>query len=163
MNDKITQNPDSFLLESSWSESPKQRAEVQQSLKDQLQALKSLQEQVKQASDAEKADRNIVDQLLSLEDRIQQMNAFKGEAFDLEVMKIQSQLNVLNVSLNDQVDLKNKIYASYSNLDASIQNNHRKANDERWHSIWKITSIDREEWENRFANAAASAIHKILA
>ena len=122
MNDKINQNPDFSLLESSWSESLKQRADVQQNLKDQLQALKSLQEQVKQASDAEKADRNIADQLLSLEDRIQQMNAFKGEAFDLEVMKIQSQLNVLNVSLNDQLDLKNKIYASYSNLYAKIQN-----------------------------------------
>ena len=98
MNDKINQNPDFSLLESSWSESLKPRAEVQQNLKDQLQELKNLQKQVEQSFNVEKTDRNITDQLLSLEDRIQQMNAFKGEAFDLEVMKIQSQLNILNIS-----------------------------------------------------------------
>ena len=165
MNDKINQNPDSSLLESSWSKSLKQRAEVQQNLKDQLQALKSLQEQVKQASDAEKADRNIVDQLLSLEDRIQQMNAFKGEAFDLEVMKIQSQLNVLNVSLNDQVDLKNKIYASYSNLDASIKNklsaHNTKANWGRADAANQVNTINYKEWENRIANLMARVIWRL--
>ena len=122
MNDKINLNPDSSLLKSSWSESLKQRAEVQQNLKDQLQELKNLQKQVEQSSNVEKTDRNITDQLLSLEDRIQQMNAFKGEAFDLEVMKIQSQLNVLNISLNALADLEKQIHASYSNLYEKIQN-----------------------------------------
>ena len=167
MNDKINPNSDSFILKSSWSESLKQRAEVQQNLKDQLQELKSLQEQVKQAADAEKADRNITDQLLSLEDRIQQMNAFKGEAFDLEVMKIQSQLNVLNVSLNDQVDLKNQIYASYSNLDANIKNklsaHNPKANWGRADAAKRVTSIDPQKEKNLFAKFTARIIQKILA
>ena len=122
MNDKINQNSDSFILESSWSESLKQRAEVQQNLKDQLQELKNLQKQVEQSSHVEKTDRNITDQLLSLEDKIQQMNAFKGKAFDLEVMKIQSQLNVLNISLNALADLEKQIHTSYSNLYEKIQN-----------------------------------------
>ena len=165
MNDKINPNSDSFLLESPWSESLKQRAEVQQNLKDQLQELKSLQEQVKQASDAEKADRNIADQLLSLEDRIQQMNAFKGEAFDLEVMKIQLQLNVLNVSLNDQVELKNKIYASYSNLYAKIQNqlpeHNTKANLRRADVANRVNTINYEEWGNRIANLMARVIWRL--
>lgn len=167
MNDKINQNPDFSLLESSWSESLKQRVEVQQNLKNQLQELKSLQEQVKQASDAEKADRNITDQLLSLEDRIQQMNAFKGEAFDLEVMKIQSQLNVLNVSLNDQVDLKNKIYASYSNLYANIKNKLPAHNPQtiagRVDAANQVASIDPQNEKNLFAKVAAGIIKSILA
>ena len=120
MNDKMNQNFD--LPKSSWSESLKPRAEVQQNLKDQLQELKNLQKQVEQSSHVEKTDRNITDQLLSLEDKIQQMNAFKGKAFDLEVMKIQSQLNVLNISLNALADLEKQIHTSYSNLYEKIQN-----------------------------------------
>ena len=50
MNDKKKLDSDSFLPKSSWSESPKQRVEVQQNLKDQLQELKNLQKQVEQSS-----------------------------------------------------------------------------------------------------------------
>ena len=122
MNDKINQNSDSFILESSWSESLKQRAEVQQNLKDQLQELKSLQEQVKQASDAEKADRNIADQLLSLEDRIQQLDQVKQEAFDIQAEKIQQELDILKASLNALAGLKKQIRASSPDLYTKIQN-----------------------------------------
>ena len=122
MNDKINQNSDSFILESSWSESLKQRAEVQQNLKDQLQELKSLQEQVKQASDAEKADRNIADQLLSLEDRIQQLDQLKQEAFDIQAEKIQQELDILKASLNALAGLKKQIRASSPDLYTKIQN-----------------------------------------
>ena len=135
MNDKINQNPDSSLLESSWSESLKQRAEVQQNLKDQLQALKSLQEQVKQASDAEKADRNIVDQLLFLEDRIQQLDQLKQEAFDIQAEKIQQELDVLKASLKALAGLKKQIRASSPDLYTKIQNqlpdHDQEANEER--------------------------------
>ena len=122
MNDKINQNSDSFILESSWSESLKQRAEVQQNLKDQLQELKLLQEQVKQASDAEKADRNIADQLLSLEDRIQQLDQLKQEAFDIQAEKIQQELDILKASLNALAGLKKQIRASSPDLYTKIQN-----------------------------------------
>ena len=157
MNDKITQNSDSFLLESSWSESLKQRAEVQQNLKDQLQALKSLQEQVKQASDAEKADRNITDQLLSLEDRIQQMNAFKGEAFDLEVMKIQSQLNVLKRSRFGLEVLEKDI------LNRKLDFKHLEAKTGRDYAANQVASIDPQKEKNPFAKFAALIIKSILA
>ena len=122
MNDKINQNSDSFILESSWSESLKQRAEVQQNLKDQLQELKSLQEQVKQASDAEKADRNIADQLLSLEARIQQLDQLKQEAFDIQAEKIQQELDVLKASLKALAGLKKQIRATSPDLYTKIQN-----------------------------------------
>ena len=122
MNDKINLNSDSFRLKSSWSESFKQRVEVQQNLKDQLQELKTLQEQVKQASDAEKADRNITDQLLSLEDRIQQLDQLKQEAFDIQAEKIQQELDVLKASLNALAGLKKQIRASSPDLYTKIQN-----------------------------------------
>ena len=122
MNDKINLNSDSFRLKSSWSESLKQRVEVQQNLKDQLQELKTLQEQVKQASDAEKADRNITDQLLSLEDRIQQLDQLKQEAFDIQAEKIQQELDVLKASLNALAGLKKQIRASSPDLYTKIQN-----------------------------------------
>ena len=122
MNDKKKLDSDSFLPKSSWSESLKQRAEVQQNLKDQLQELKSLQEQVKQASDAEKADRNIADQLLSLEDRIQQLDQLKQEAFDIQAEKIQQELDILKASLNALAGLKKQIRASSPDLYTKIQN-----------------------------------------
>ena len=122
MNDKKKLDSDSFLPKSSWSESPKQRAEVQQNLKDQLQELKSLQEQVKQAADAEKADRNITDQLLSLEDRIQQLDQLKQEAFDIQAEKIQQELDVLKASLKALAGLKKQIRASSPDLYTKIQN-----------------------------------------
>ena len=135
MNNKINPNSDSFILGSSWSESLKQRAEVQQNLKDQLQALKLLQEQVKQASDAEKADHNIVDQLLSLEDRIQLLDQLKQEAFDIQAEKIQQELDVLKASLNALAGLKKQIRASSPDLYTKIQNqlpdHDQEANEER--------------------------------
>ena len=121
MNDKINQNPDSSLLKSSWSESLKQRAEVQQNLKKQLQALKSLQEQVKQSSNVEKTNRNITHQLLSLEDRIQQLDQLKQEAFDIQAKKIQQELDVLKASLNALAGLKKQIRASFPDLYTKIQ------------------------------------------
>ncbi len=122
MNDKINQNPDSSLLKSSWSESLKQRAEVQQNLKKQLQALKSLQEQVKQSSNVEKTNRNITHQLLSLEDRIQQLDQLKQEAFDIQAEKIQQELDVLKASLKALAGLKKQIRASSPDLYTKIQN-----------------------------------------
>ena len=145
MNDKINPNSDSFLLESSWSESLKQRVEVQQNLKDQLQALKSLQEQVKQASDAEKADHNIVDQLLSLEDRIQQLDQLKQEAFDIQAEKIQQELDVLKASLKALAGLKKQIRATSPDLYTKIQNqlleHNTEANRERSRAGENLTSF----------------------
>lgn len=165
MNDKITQNSDSFRLKSSWSESPKQRAEVQQNLKDQLQALTSLQEQVKQSSNVEKTNRNITHQLLSLEDRIQQLDQLKQEAFDIQAEKIQQELDVLKTSLKDQVELKNKIYASYSNLYANIKNKLSAHNPQtiarRADAANRVRTINYKEWENRIANLMARVIWRL--
>ena len=165
MNDKKKLDSDSFLPKSSWSESPKQRAEVQQNLKDQLQALKSLQEQVKQTSDAEKADHKIMDQLLSLEDRIQQLDQLKQGAFDIQAEKIKQELDVLKASLKDQVDLKNKIYANYSNLSANIKNKLSAHNPQtipgRADAANRVRTINYREWENRIANLMARVIWRL--
>lgn len=77
---------------------------------------------MKQSSDAEKADRNILDQLLSLEDRIQQLDQLKQEAFDIQAEKIQQELDVLKASLNALAGLKKQIRASSPDLYTKIQN-----------------------------------------
>lgn len=77
---------------------------------------------MKQASDAEKADRNIADQLLSLEDRIQQLDQVKQEAFDIQAEKIQQELDILKASLNALAGLKKQIRASSPDLYTKIQN-----------------------------------------
>ena len=145
MNDKINQNPDSSLLKSSWSESLKQRAEVQQNLKKQLQALKSLQEQVKQSSNVEKTNRNITHQLLSLEDRIQQLDQLKQEAFDIQAEKIQQELDVLKASLKALAGLKKQIRASFPDLYTKIQNqlpgHNTKANRGRASAVGNLASF----------------------
>ena len=165
MTEKENLDSDSFLPKSSWSESPKQRAEVQQNLKDQLQALKSLQEQVKQSSNVEKTNRNITHQLLSLEDRIQQLDQLKQEAFDIQAKKIQQELDVLKTSLKDQVDLKNKIYASYSNLYANIKNKLSAHNPQtiarRADAANRVRTINYKEWENPIANWMARVIYRL--
>lgn len=77
---------------------------------------------MKQASDAEKADHNIVDQLLSLEDRIQQLDQLKQEAFDIQAEKIQQELDVLKASLKALAGLKKQIRATSPDLYTKIQN-----------------------------------------
>ena len=77
---------------------------------------------MKQSSDAEKADRNILDQLLSLEDRIQQLDQLKQEAFDIQAEKIQQELDVLKASLKALAGLKKQIRASSPDLYTKIQN-----------------------------------------
>lgn len=119
MNDKINHNSDAFLRESSGSQEQnqlQQRAELQQNLKNQLQELKNLQEQVKQASDAEKIDHNIADQLSSLEDKIQRLDQLQHQAFDLQTEEIQQKLEVLKTSLNALAGLKNEIHTSSPDL-----------------------------------------------
>lgn len=145
MNDKKNWDSDSFLPKSSWSESPKQRAEVQQNLKDQLQELKNLQKQVEQSSNVEKTNRNITHQLLSLEDRIQQLDQLKQEAFDIQAKKIQQELDVLKTSLKALAGLKKQIRASFPDLYTKIQNqlpgHNTKANRGRASAVGNLASF----------------------
>ena len=77
---------------------------------------------MKQSSNVEKTNRNITHQLLSLEDRIQQLDQLKQEAFDIQAEKIQQELDVLKASLNALAGLKKQIRASFPDLYTKIQN-----------------------------------------
>lgn len=162
MNDKINQNPDFSLLESSWSESLKQRADVQQNLKDQLQVL---QEAVKTSSTIEKSNQKILDQLSNLDARIQSLDALRGELFALQSEKIQDKLDALRSSWNDFFSLKRDIKKSNPSYFAQVQKqlpkHNPKSNDGRWYSIRNITSIARKPWENPIANWMARVIYRL--
>ena len=163
MNDKINQNSDSFILESSWSESLKQRAEVQQNLKKQLQ---SLQEELKNSSSVEQNNQNILNKFSDLDKKIQSLDAL-GELFALQSEKIQDELDALRSSWNDFFSLKRDIKKRNPSYFAQVQKQlpeyNLKANTGRWESIEKITSITPRDWENLVANLMAGAIQRLNA
>ena len=163
MNDKINQNSDSFLFESSWSESLKQRAEVQQNLKKQLQ---SLQEELKNSSSVEQNNQNILNKFSDLDKKIQSLDAL-GELFALQSEKIQDELDALRSSWNDffslKRDIKKRNPSYFAQVQKQLPEHNPKANTGRWESIEKITSITPRDWENLVANLMAGAIQRLNA
>lgn len=168
MTEKENQNPDFWSQESLKSQEElsqeKQRAEFQKDLKTQLQ---SLQEELKNRPSVEQNNQKILDQLLKLDERIQSLDAIRGELFALQAEKIQAELDALRSSWNDFFSLKRDIKKSNLSYFAQVQKqlpeHNPKANTGRWESIEKITSITPRDWENLVANFAAWIIQKILA
>ena len=168
MTEKENQNPDFWSQESLKSqEEPSQedqRAELQKELKNQLQ---SLQEELKNNSSVEQNNQKILDQLSNLDERIQSLDALRGELFALQSEKIQDELDALRSSWNDFFSLKRDIKKSnpsyFAQVKKQLPEHNPKANTGRWESIEKITSITPRDWENLVANFAAWIIQKILA
>lgn len=167
MNEKGNQNSD-FLPWSSPDRDPKlaQRAEIQKDLKNQLQALKSLQEAIQSSPENSDNYQEISDKLSDLDTKIDQLDLLNEERFTLQVEKIQEQLNVLKDARDNLNVLKNQVNskqpAPASQISTNLQGHDPSANEQRNQSAENISNINSEAGQNPLANRAASWIQKLV-